>query len=284
MNHGLSTRLKIVSLLGLLVNSASQAHSVAPNTDKNSATIAVSNSAPQTANAKKQSDNATQNNQLAIKQVAEGIYEHKSYLNVTNFGLVEANGLVVVQDNQAYIIDTPWTDKDTAKLLEWITLQGFTAVASISTHSHQDRAGGIGYLNSQGINTIVSETTQLILADSHKSKAQTTFTGKHYSVKADLIEVYDLGAGHTQDNLVVWLPKQKILFGGCLIKSLDSTNMGYTGEADMKAWPLTLNKLQQQFPQVNLVIPGHGASGDMSLVSHTMALIAQYNQQHSQTK
>ena len=52
----------------------------------------------------------------------------------------------------------------------------------------------------------------------------------------------------------------------------------------MKAWPLTLNKLQQQFPQVNLVIPGHGASGDMSLVSHTMALIAQYNQQHTQTK
>ena len=78
--------------------------------------------------------------------------------------------------------------------------------------------------------------------------------------------------------------EQKMLFGGCLIKSLDSTNMGYTGEADMKAWPLTLNKLQQQFPQVNLVIPGHGASGDMSLVSHTMALIAQYNKQHTQTK
>lgn len=211
--------------------------------------------------------------QLTVSKLADGVYLHHSYMNVSNFGLVEANGLVVVEDKQAYIIDTPWTDSDTAKLLDWIAQQGFTPVASISTHSHQDRAGGIGYLNSQGIATTVSETTQKILAKNAKPIAKNTFGGTQYIMKTNLVEVYDLGAGHTEDNLVVWLPAQKILFGGCLIKSLNSSVLGYTAEAEMQAWPLTVAKVQAQFPQVKMVVPGHGKVGDKALLTHTIALL-----------
>jgi hypothetical protein len=28
------------------------------------------------------------------------------------------------------------------------------------------------------------------------------------------------GAGHTRDNLAVWLPQQRVLFGGCFLKSV----------------------------------------------------------------
>jgi glyoxylase-like metal-dependent hydrolase (beta-lactamase superfamily II) len=92
-------------------------------------------------------------------------------------------------------------------------------------------------------------------------------------MKTDLVEVYDLGAGHTEDNLVVWLPAQKILFGGCLIKSLNSSVLGYTAEADMQAWPLTVAKVQAQFPQMKMVVPGHGKVGDKALLTHTIALL-----------
>ncbi|WP_351078022.1 DIM/SIM/IMP family subclass B1 metallo-beta-lactamase [Shewanella sp. CAL98-MNA-CIBAN-0140] len=211
--------------------------------------------------------------QLSVSKLADGVYLHHSYMNVSNFGLVEANGLIVVQDKQAFIIDTPWTDSDTAKLIDWITLKGFTPVASISTHSHQDRAGGIGYLNSQDISTTVSETTQQILAKNDQPIAKNTFAEKQYIMQTDLVEVYNLGAGHTLDNLVVWLPTQQILFGGCLIKSLNATTLGYTGEADMQAWPLTVAKVQAQFPQVKMVVPGHGEIGDKSLLNHTIALL-----------
>ena len=260
MNNGLKIGLFCACLLSVLVTASSQAHSI------NTETVTPNSS-----------NSTGQPGELAISEIADGVYLHHSYLNVTDFGLVEANGLVVVQDKQAYIIDTPWTDSDTARLLEWITQQGFTPVASISTHSHQDRAGGIGYLNNHGVKTIVSDRTQDILAVTNKPQASMAFEGNRYTVKSDLIEVYDLGAGHTKDNLVVWLPKQQMLFGGCLIKSLDSKTMGYIGEADMQAWPTTINKVNQQFPNINLVIPGHGASGDASLLSHTIELIEQYN-------
>ncbi|GAA0788431.1 beta-lactamase [Shewanella aestuarii] len=263
----------------LLVNHTNQAQTVTPNADIKQLSIPTTGSKSQIATS---SNLAREAEQLLITQIAEGVYQHSSYLNVPNFGMVDANGLVVVQNKLAYIIDTPWTDKDTAKLLDWINQQGFTAVASVSTHSHQDRAGGIGYLNRQGINTIVSETTQQILAKAHKPQAQKIFKDKRYIMQTDLIEVYDMGAGHTQDNLVVWLPKQQILFGGCLIKSLNSTSMGYIAEADMQAWPLTVKKVIQQFPHINQVIPGHGALGDSTLLNHTINLIEKYNSQQLQ--
>ncbi|GGQ25161.1 DIM/SIM/IMP family subclass B1 metallo-beta-lactamase [Shewanella litoralis] len=216
--------------------------------------------------------------ELTLLSLVPDAYLHQSYKQVSGFGLVESNGLVVVQDKQAFIIDTPWTDSDTAKLVDWITQQGLTVAASISTHSHQDRAGGIGYLNSQGIATWVSDKTQRLLTANKLNSASHTFSTQQHTLAQQLIEVYDLGAGHTVDNLVVWLPKQQILFGGCLIKSLNSRTLGYTGEADLEQWPLTVAKVQAQFTQAKIVVPGHGKIGDTSLLSHTMDLLTQQPQ------
>ncbi|GGP86351.1 DIM/SIM/IMP family subclass B1 metallo-beta-lactamase [Shewanella ulleungensis] len=215
-----------------------------------------------------------QSTQLNISPLVPDVYLHQSYKQVSGFGLVESNGLVVVQDKQAFIIDTPWTDSDTAKLVDWITLQGLTTVASISTHSHEDRAGGVGYLNSKGIATWVSNDTQAILTANRLSTATHTFVDNKHILQPQLIEVYYLGAGHTVDNLVVGLPKQQILFGGCLIKSLNSRTLGYTGEADLKQWPVTVAKVQAQFTEAKMVVPGHGKIGNTSLLSHTIELLS----------
>ncbi|QIR15377.1 subclass B1 metallo-beta-lactamase [Shewanella aestuarii] len=220
-----------------------------------------------------------QQGQLEITAIGDGVYLHKSYLNIGSWGLVVANGLVVVDNNQAYIIDTPWTDTDTAQLVSWIKKQGYTLIASISTHSHQDTSGGIGYLNGIGIKTVVSETTQQLLALSGQTTATSTFNTNHYELKTGLIEVDFIGPGHTKDNLVVWLPKQQILFAGCLVKSLDNQSMGYIKESDLTQWPLTLEQLKRQFNQAKILVPGHGTPGDMTLVDHSIKLIKTHNNQ-----
>ncbi|WP_445772696.1 DIM/SIM/IMP family subclass B1 metallo-beta-lactamase [Shewanella sp.] len=240
-------------------------------------TSALAHDTEQTS-AKKPSKTLTQTGELSVALIAPDVYLHRSYQAVKGFGLVESNGLVVVQNKQAFIIDTPWTDKDTAKLVDWITQQDLTVTASISTHSHQDRAGGIGYLNSQGIATWVSDKTQHILTANQLATATHTFVGNQHILQPQLIEVFDLGAGHTVDNLVVWLPKQQILFGGCLIKSLSSRTLGYTGEANLQQWPLTVAKVQAQFTAAKMVVPGHGNIGDSSLLSHTIDLLTQQPQ------
>ena len=84
---------------------------------------------------------------------------------------------------------------------------------------------------------------------------------------------YYLGAGHTTDNIVVWMPADNILFAGCMVKTLAARGLGYTGDADLEQWPFTLKKLLNKFPARAFVVPGHGPSGDMALVRHTIELL-----------
>lgn len=81
-----------------------------------------------------------------------------------------------------------------------------------------------------------------------------------------------LGAGHTIDNIVVWIPEEKILFGGCMLKALRWKGLGFTDDADLNEWPKTLKKLIKEFPESRIVIPGHGDYGDLSLIQHTIGL------------
>lgn len=86
------------------------------------------------------------------------------------------------------------------------------------------------------------------------------------------IETYYPGAGHSVDNLTVWFPDSKVLFGGCLIKSLDANNLSNLADASVKEWPNSLKNLLKKYPDVKLVIPGHGNWGDVGLISHILEL------------
>jgi metallo-beta-lactamase class B len=85
------------------------------------------------------------------------------------------------------------------------------------------------------------------------------------------------GAGHTADNVVAWLPSQKILFGGCLIKSLDSQSLGNTADGDLQAYPTTLQKVLAAYNHATIVVPGHGDWGGPDLIEHTLKLAAGAN-------
>jgi hypothetical protein len=75
-------------------------------------------------------------------------------------------------------------------------------------------------------------------------------------------------------NIVAWLPMEKILFGGCLVKSLDSNSLGNTKDGDLAAYPATLRKVEAAYPRARIVVPGHGACGGPELIEHTLQLCA----------
>ena len=62
--------------------------------------------------------------ELELLPLTDNVYIHKSYQNTKNYGFVGSNGLVVFDHDNAYIIDTPWSEKDTKKLVNWIRKQG----------------------------------------------------------------------------------------------------------------------------------------------------------------
>lgn len=81
--------------------------------------------------------------------------------------------------------------------------------------------------------------------------------------------MYYPGAGHTQDNVVVWFPKQSALFGGCFVKS---EGLGNLSDAVIKAWPESTQNVIFRYGNAELVVPGHGKVGDASLLVRTRAL------------
>ena len=52
------------------------------------------------------------------------------------------------------------------------------------------------------------------------------------AVTVGTIEVFFPGAGHTRDNLVVWLPEHRVLFGGCMVKSARGRTPGNLADAE----------------------------------------------------
>lgn len=209
---------------------------------------------------------------LEIDEIQEGVYLHTSYSYVDGFGLVSSNGLVVADDGKAFIIDTPWSGRDTEKLVDWIEEKNFSLQGSISTHSHDDRTAGIEWLNAHAIPTYASALTNALLKERNVALASNPFDGEELSLGGGLVEAFYPGAGHTRDNIVVWLPESQILFGGCLVRGLNSTGLGYTGEADVEEWPHSVERVLSRYPNVKLVIPGHGEPGDIRLLTHTITL------------
>ena len=65
-----------------------------------------------------------------------------------------------------------------------------------------------------------------------------------------------------------------MLFGGCFIKDSKATGMGNIADADLVAWPASLDRTHAAFPQTATVIPGHGPMDPRALV-HTRDLLKQ---------
>ncbi len=82
----------------------------------------------------------------------------------------------------------------------------------------------------------------------------------------------------TKKRLIFFMDNSFILFGGCLIKSLDSKGLGNTNEAVIDDWDRTVLRIKKAYPSIKLVIPGHRAFGDLSLLNHTMTLVKDYKQ------
>ena len=209
---------------------------------------------------------------LEIIGIYQDVYLHKSYSRVDGFGLVSSNGLIVIKDKRAFLIDTPWSIGDTKKLISWIQEKGYVLVGSISTHSHEDRTAGINWLNSQSIPTYASRLTNDLLKKEGKELALNTIDKSEIELFGGNVEVFYPGGGHTIDNLVVWLPKPKILFGGCFVRSLESKSLGYTGEAAIDKWPDSVGNVLLKYPEAKIVVPGHGKLGDIRLLQHTKKL------------
>ncbi len=220
--------------------------------------------------------------QYSIKttKVDSNVYIYTSYGDAGNYKNVDANAVVLVSGNEAILFDTPWDSAQAEQLISWVSDSLHKKITlSVITHAHADRIGSIGTMHRHGIPTYSHYLTAQEAVKRDYPRPNNIFYGNDTTFRCGNIEVvaYYPGAGHTIDNIVLYIPSKKFLYGGCFIKSGFSTDIGNIADADVAAWPQSLAKMKNRFKKTgfDMVIPGHGSWQSDTAIENTMRLLTE---------
>lgn len=210
---------------------------------------------------------------LTIDHLTGDFYIYKTYGSYKG-SPVPANGMYVVTKDGVILFDSPWDTTQFQPLLDSIYAKHHQQVVMcLATHFHADRTGGLEYYREKGIPTYTTRKTDSLSKLNGDKRAEylidkdTTFTVGQYT-----FQTYYPGPGHTYDNIVVWFDKQKILYGGCLVKSAEDDNLGYTAEGSIKDYANTIRNVQKKFKNPRYIITGHDDWKDTHSLQHTLEM------------
>ncbi|MFC4676534.1 subclass B1 metallo-beta-lactamase [Dysgonomonas termitidis] len=215
---------------------------------------------------------------VELIKLSEKAYVHVSVSEIDGFGKVSSNGLILVSKDEAFLFDTPATDSQTETLVKWIADSLKATVSTfVPNHWHEDCLGGLDYLHSKGVKSYANQMTIDITKGKSLPIPQQGFSDS-LSLKLHDIDVscYYLGGGHSSDNIVVWIPSEKILFAGCMAKDIHSKGLGNLSDAVIDEWSPTIKKVIAKFSDAKIVIPGHGQIGGIEILQHTKGLLQQH--------
>jgi metallo-beta-lactamase class B len=212
-----------------------------------------------------------------------------------------ANSLLVeMADGTLVLVDTPSTPKATQIAIQWFESRlGERRMIAINTGYRYDNLGGNAYLIEQGIPVYGSAHTVQLLAE--RGEALRTLTlgsligqqnqrfyeaynsqeyppptrifspeiGLELEFGGQVLLAHHPGPAYTPDNLVVYFPMHKLLFGGGVVQSaerLESLNA-----ADPAAWKDSLANLSQF--DYDILVPKYGDRLDPGQLEHEISLL-----------
>jgi cyclase len=198
--------------------------------------------------------------QLELIRVTDEIYViYNEYIPGNVTALITDEGVLLVDSK--YEID----HTNIINLLSTVTSQPVIYV--VNTHYHQDHSGG--NLNFQNLDARVfsSENARRKLTETNYlqgvGRADITFEDKTRIYIGDTyVDLYHFGRSHTDGDIVVHFPEQRVIATGDMFTFGDQTPqlIDYNGGGSARDWSITLEKaLQLDF---DLVIPGHGRVTD----------------------
>ncbi|AZB09943.1 subclass B1 metallo-beta-lactamase [Chryseobacterium sp. G0162] len=210
---------------------------------------------------------------LIITQISENAFIHTSFKQTNDFGNVPCNGLIVKNGTETIIFDTPTNDKSSEELIQWINQTLHAKInAVIPTHFHDDSLGGLQAFHNHHIPSYSYSKTIELAQQNNFVIPQNSFSDSLIlKVGNEKAITKFFGEGHTKDNTVAYFPSENILFGGCLLKELEASK-GYLGDANVSTWSATVEKVKKEYPNVKIVVPGHGEYGNQKLLDYTITL------------
>jgi len=215
---------------------------------------------------------------VKVTPLTKRLYVHTSYRTYQGTPF-PANGLIARTRDGIVLVDTGWDvlgdSTNTRQLLDWIDQNLHEPVRfCIVTHYHDDRVAGISLLRKAGVRVISTALTAELAAREGYEKPEGWLPADTTLMVGRLpIRCYFAGEGHTSDNIVVWFPTERVLFGGCLVKSYAAFGLGNIANANLTAWPNTIRQLQRTFPNPRFVVPGHQEWDKTTSLEQTLRLL-----------
>lgn len=202
----------------------------------------------------------------------QGVPEMGSKQNqnfISNAGFVVTPKGVVVID----ALGSPVLAQKLIQEIRKITKQKIVAV--VLTHYHADhvyglqefkRLGATVYAQRDGLNYLASETAKQRLIASRidfapwvnentRLVAADVWIDQNKTLRVGGVEfrISRVGPAHAHEDLIVYVPSEKVLFAGDLIFQ---GRIPFVGNADSRGWMNALDQIQKIKPKI--VVPGHG--------------------------
>jgi metallo-beta-lactamase class B len=208
---------------------------------------------------------------LKIVQLTGDFYVYTTYHDYKG-DKVSANGMYLVTNRGAVLFDSPWDTTQFQPLLDSIWTRHHQKVTlCIATHFHEDRTAGLAYYSQQGIKTFTTkQTDELSKSRGMKRAAFLINSDTIFSVAQYHFQTYYPGHGHAPDNIVIWFEKEKILYGGCLIKSVEDNTLGNLSDANVKQYATTIKNVIQKCKKPSYIITGHSDWTNTKSLKHTL--------------
>jgi metallo-beta-lactamase class B len=215
-----------------------------------------------------------QEKKLVISHLTGNLYVYTTY-KMLNGNPFPSNSMYMVTKRGVVMIDTPWDLEQMQPLLDSIKQKhNKEVVMCVVTHYHDDRSGGLDLLKEKGIQTYSTQQTWNISSERKEPKANYQFQNDTtFQLAGIQFKTFYPGEGHTKDNIVIWFPKERALFGGCLFKSTEVPNLGNVADANVERWPVAIRNVMQKFPGAEFVIPGHYGWSKPQALTHTLQLL-----------
>lgn len=214
---------------------------------------------------------------VTLSPIAEGVWVHTTNYRLPGQSPIPVNGMVVIDGDDVILIDGAWGELATVSLLEKVRAEtGKRVTKMIVTHHHADRTQGVDAAERDGVEVFTHPTTPTLAARAGWPAPNTSVAALNdpqSRILVGRVEVAYPGHGHASDNLVAYLPDEKILYAGCAVRGAGATTLGNTEDADMTKWRESLLWTKATYPQTQTVVPGHGKGANLSLIDATIALI-----------
>lgn len=181
---------------------------------------------------------------------------------------VEPNGAnvgLIVGETGALLVDSGNTPEQGHELLASASaLAGVPVTHVVVTHDHDDHTGGVAGMES--VTSIAHENVKALEPTRSFSMAVAVDLG------GQRVEIVHFGAAHTDSDVIVFVPGEKVIFTGDLIEEGSDPQVDAT--TSLANWPTVLDGMLGASTDATLFVPGHGKVVDRDFAFIQRAEIA----------